>query len=143
MPKAIKQFIDQNSAYLAWAVALIASLGSLGFSQILHYTPCVLCWYQRIAMYPLVVILAVGILTADKKLANYVLPLSIGGGVIAFYHSLLQWGILPEKIAPCVAGVSCLTKYINWFGFITIPFMSLIAFVIITALMLNYKKAHA
>lgn len=130
----------KNIVYLAWIQALVATLGSLYFSEIRHFTPCTLCWYQRILMYPLVIIIAVGILRKDKKLYQYVLPLSILGAVIAFYHVLLQGGILPENVAPCALGGSCLTKYTGYFGFITIPVMSLTAFLVITACMLILKR---
>ncbi len=134
------KFIQKNILYLAWIQALVATLGSLYFSEIRHFTPCILCWYQRILMYPLVLIIAVGILRKDKKLYQYVYPLSILGMLIAFYHVLLQNGILPETVAPCQLGASCTTKYIGYFGFITIPVMSLIAFVVISLCMFVYKK---
>src|ERR1035437_10149773 len=114
--------------YLVWAVALISTAGSLAMSEIFHLTPCVLCWYQRILMYPLVLITGVGILRKQRDWVHYVLPLAAAGVLVALYHSLLQWGILPETIAPCTAYVSCVTKQIDWLGFITIPFMSFLAF---------------
>ncbi len=77
-------------AYFSWFTAAAATAGSLYFSEIAHLPPCVLCWYQRILMYPLVLIIAVGILRKDKSLPFYVLPLSILGGGIAFYQYLLQ-----------------------------------------------------
>lgn len=126
--------------YLIFSFSLVATLGSLFFSEIMKLPPCVLCWYQRIAMYPLVAITAVGILKKDKNFPYYVLPLSIGGLIIALYHNLLYYKILPESIAPCMQGVSCTTKQIELFGFITIPFMSLIAFAIITGFMIIYLK---
>jgi disulfide bond formation protein DsbB len=136
MSKQITSF----SAYGAWAVALIATLGSLYASEIAHFPPCVLCWYQRICMYPLVVIIAVGILKKDKWMPLYVLPLSIIGMLIGLYHVLLYYQILPESVAPCIQGISCTTKYIEWFGFITIPFLSLVSFVIITILTVIFWK---
>lgn len=126
--------------YLAWSQSLAAMLGSLYYSEIKHYTPCVLCWYQRIFMYPLVAIIAVGILRKDKNLPYYIFPLSIAGTLIALYHVLLQKGILPEAVAPCSIGASCLTKYTGYFGFITIPVMSLTAFVIINLCLFAYLK---
>lgn len=126
--------------YIAWVQALAAMLGSLYYSEIRHFNPCVLCWYQRILMYPLVFIIAVGILRKDKNLPFYVLPMSITGFLIAFYHVLLQKGILPESIAPCTIGASCATKYTGYFGFITIPVMSLFAFSVIIICMLMYRK---
>lgn len=129
--------------YLAWIVAISATFGSLYSSEILHLVPCVLCWYQRILMYPLIIIIAVGILTKDKKLPLYVLPFSMIGTVIALYHYLLQRGIIPDTLGPCQLGVSCATRYIEWFGFITIPFLSLLSFVTITILMyLLYRYSN-
>jgi disulfide bond formation protein DsbB len=126
--------LSSFSSYAAWVAALIATLGSLYASEIAHFPPCVLCWYQRICMYPLVVIIAVGILKKDRWMPLYVLPLSIIGMLIGLYHVLLYYQIIPESVAPCIQGISCTTKYIEWFGFVTIPFLSLSAFVIITIL---------
>lgn len=91
-------------------------------------------------MYPLIAILTVGIILKDKNLPLYVLPLSIFGMIVAFYQNLLNWGIVPEKIGPCQIGVSCTTKYINLFGFVTIPLLSLTAFILITLVMIIYMK---
>lgn len=134
------EFIRKNLAQFALLIAGISTLGSLYFSEILKFPPCVLCWYQRISMYPLVVILAVGIWKKDKNLPLFVLPLSLIGAAIALYHNLLYYKILPESSAPCTLGISCTTKFIEWFGFVTIPFLSLSAFIAISALMLLYKK---
>lgn len=130
--------------YLAWAVALVAMLGSLYFSEVLLFPPCILCWYQRICIYPIVVLLLVGILRKDKNVPYYVLPLSITGLVISVYHNLLYYQILPESVAPCVNGISCTTKFVEYLGFITIPFLSLVALTIITASMSMYliKSKH-
>lgn len=134
------KFIYKYILYLSWLQALIATLGSLYYSEIRHFTPCVLCWYQRILMYPLVIIIAIGILRRDKGVYLYVLPLSILGSLIAFYHVLLQKGFLPEAVAPCQIGASCTTKFVGYFGFVTIPVMSLTAFIIITVCMLIYRQ---
>ncbi|MHB8893193.1 MAG: disulfide bond formation protein B, partial [Candidatus Limnocylindrales bacterium] len=93
--------------YIAWAQALVATSGSLFLSEVLGYPPCVLCWYQRIAMYPLVAIIAVAILRRDARLHLYVLPLSLVGLAIALYHNLLYIGVIPETGTVCRAGVSC------------------------------------
>ena len=132
----------ENILYFAWIVSLAGMLGSLFFSNVLNFPPCVLCWYQRILLYPLVVIIGVGILRKDRLLHLYVLPLSIIGLIISAYHNLLYYSILPESAAPCIAGISCTTKYINYFGFITIPLLSLVAFILITVSMLLYKKTN-
>lgn len=127
----IRRLIDYLP-HVAWAQALAATMGSLYFSEVMNLPPCVLCWYQRIAMYPLVAILAVGILRKDTAVAWYALPFSLAGLAIAVYHNLLYWNILPESIAPCTLGVSCTTKFFEWFGFITIPFLSLVGFGVLT-----------
>lgn len=136
MIKWLKPYI----LYVAWIQALMATLGSLFFSEILKYPPCVLCWYQRIAMYPLVVIIGIGILKKDKNLPLYVYPLAISGLLIAFYHNLLYYQLIPESSAPCILGVSCTTKFVEYFGFITIPFLSLMSFVVVIACMVLYQK---
>lgn len=137
-----KHILIVSLPYIVFIQALIATLGSLYFSEIMHLAPCVLCWYQRICLYPLVIITAVGILRKEKKLPLYVLPLSIIGLVISFYHNLLYYHILPESIAPCNAGVSCTTKLIEWLGFITIPLLAFIAFAIISLSMIIYLKVQ-
>ncbi|MBI3443069.1 disulfide bond formation protein B [Candidatus Woesebacteria bacterium] len=134
------RYLTKHIAYIAWMQALVATLGSLYFSEVRHFSPCILCWYQRILMYPLVLIIAVGILKKDKGLHDYVLPMSILGLLIALYHVLLEKGILPEAVAPCTLGASCTIKYVGYFGFITIPVMSLTAFIVITMCMIIFKK---
>jgi disulfide bond formation protein DsbB len=134
--------IKQNLLYIAWVQVLAAIVGSLYFSEIAKFPPCTLCWYQRIAMYPLLPILTAGILLKDKKLHYYVFPLSISGLLIAIYHNLLYYQILPESAAPCTLGVSCTTKFIEYFGFVTIPLLSLIGFVIITLCVYLNKKLN-
>jgi len=128
--------------YIALLQSLAATLGSLFFSEVMKFPPCLLCWYQRIAMYPVVLIIAVSILIKDKKVALYVLPLSIVGTLIALYHNLLYYNLIPHSIEPCVLGVSCTTKYIEWFGFVTIPFLSLIGFLIIDVCMIVHWRSN-
>lgn len=122
--------------YIAWLIAVIATAGSLYFSEVRQFVPCTLCWYQRILMYPLVIILGVASFSNDKSALKYALPLSLIGLGIAFYHTLEQ--NIPGFGAPqlCSAGVPCNAKYINWLGFISIPVLALIAFSLITVLLL-------
>lgn len=89
-------------------------------------------------MYPLVAILAVGIWRKDKEVHFYAWPLVIVGLLIGIYHNLLYYKIIPEAIAPCVAGISCTTKFIEWFGFVTIPLLSLLGFVALAGCLLGY-----
>lgn len=138
MEKASKNSFQSTILYIAWLQSVIATLGSLFFSEIMKFPPCVLCWYQRICMYPLVVILFVGMIKKDKKVYLYALPLSITGWIIALYHNLLYYKILPESIKPCTLGISCTTKFIEWFGFVTIPLLSFIAFTVINICMIIY-----
>lgn len=131
----------KNLLYLAFGIALFSTLGSLYFSEVLHFPPCILCWYQRIAMFPLAVILFVGILKKDKLLPLYVLPLSFFGLVVSFYQNFLYFNVLPQVSSPCTVGVSCSAKFIQILGFLDIPQLSFIAFLLITAIMLSYRKA--
>ena len=126
-------------AYAAWVVALVATVGSLFFSEVMNLPPCVLCWYQRIAMYPLVAIIGAGILMRDGRMKFYALPLALAGLAVAVYHNLLYYRIIPDSIAPCTQGVSCTTVQIEWLGFITITLMSLAAFVSVSLLLLFYR----
>lgn len=126
------EFFYRSTLYMALAVALIATLGSLYFSEVRHYLPCNLCWYQRILMYPLVVVLAVGLLRQDINLPYYVLPLSLLGQGIATYHYLLEKTNIFSAPTACQAGIPCTTPWINWYGFITIPFLAMTAFFLIT-----------
>jgi disulfide bond formation protein DsbB len=134
-----KVFLN-NGIYLAWIIAAISMFGSLFFSEVLLYPPCALCWYQRIAMYPLVVLLAVGMFQPIKNTVVFSLPIALVGWCIALFHNLLHYGIVSESASPCREGVSCATVYINWLGFITIPMLSFVAFsVIVIILVLLFK----
>lgn len=132
-------------AYLfcTWLVATVATLGSLFFSEVMKLPPCILCWYQRICMYPLVLILLSGLIEFDKKIFRYVLPLAGIGWLISVYHNLLYYKILPESASPCVQGISCTTVQLEWLGFITIPFLSFFAFSMILVLSgLTYRNIN-
>ncbi|PLS01026.1 disulfide oxidoreductase [Neobacillus cucumis] len=117
---------------LSWIAAIIATLGSLYFSEVLHFIPCTLCWYQRIFMYPLTIILGVAFYRNDQGIYRYVLPLSIIGMIVSGYHTLLQKLPYLQQFEMCTTGVPCSKDYINWLGFITIPLLAFIAFTIIT-----------
>lgn len=124
---------EHGSLYVALLAAWIAMAGSLYFSEVAGYIPCKLCWYQRILMYPLAGVLAVGLLRRDRHLPVLVLPFSLLGQGVSTYHYLLQKTTLFSEAATCEIGVPCTTMWINWFGFVTIPFLALVAFTIITA----------
>ena len=126
--------------FLSFLVASIATLGSLFFSEIMEFIPCSMCWYQRIFMYPLVIIFLINMLYPDDKIVKYAMPITLVGWAFSVYHNLLMFEIIPESIVPCVQGVPCSTEYINWLGFITIPFLSFIAYSSILVLLLIIKK---
>jgi disulfide bond formation protein DsbB len=130
-------WLGATSRHIALLAAWIATCGSLFFSEVLRWQPCVLCWYQRILMYPLAILLAIGIVRRDRGLHVYVLPFSIAGIGVSLYHYLL---IKTDWLPPpaCTVGVPCTVDYLNWFGFINIPFLALTAFLIITCMMLTF-----
>lgn len=132
----------QISLYIAWLVATVATLGSLYFSEIRGFIPCELCWYQRIFMYPLAFILGIATFRSDFTIKKYVLPLSIVGWSISLYHYLVQKVPGFAEIKPCVNGVPCNAQYINWGGFITIPFLAFTAFTIIIICMFLIKSSE-
>ena len=126
---------------LAWVVATVATLGSLFFSDVMEFIPCSMCWYQRIAMYPLVFILAQGLLmNSYRQAAIFSTPLVIAGWFWAFYQCLLIFEVIEEDMVPCSQGVPCSVTYIQWFGFIDIPVLSFMAFSIIGVLLLIFFK---
>lgn len=131
---------NQLKMYMAWVVSLIATLGSLYFSEIRGFIPCELCWYQRILMYPLVIILGIGTFYRDFSVKRIVLPMAAIGWCISFYHYLVQKVPGFAEIRPCLNGVPCNAQYINWFGFVTIPFLALTAFTFIILLMIFMKR---
>jgi disulfide bond formation protein DsbB len=116
--------------FVLWLVALVATLGSLFFSEIMRLPPCTLCWYQRILMYPLVVVATVGLVWRDRGVVRYAWPLVLGGLAVAVYHNLLYYRLIPDSITPCTTQVSCTSRQVEWFGFVTIPLLSLAAFVL-------------
>lgn len=137
-------FIQNYALYAAWIVSVVATLGSLYFSQIRGFVPCELCWIQRIFMYPLSIILGIAAFYNEVLLKKYVLPLSLIGGLISLYHYLIQKVPGFAEVKPCVQGVPCNVQYINWFDFVTIPFLALTAFTLISICMvllhLNTRK---
>ena len=136
---------NQNSWSLifgAWLISCISMGGSLFFSEVMEFPPCILCWYQRIAMYPLVAIFMVGLFPLSKEVFKYSTPFVALGWLIALWHNLLHLGIIEEDLSPCREGVSCSTGYINWMGFITIPLLSFVAFSLLGAILFIFYRRH-
>ncbi len=125
--------------FAAWLVCLVAMLGSLFFSEVMGLPPCVLCWYQRICLYPLVAIFSVALVSRDPRGPRYAWPLALIGLVVAAYHNLLYYHLIPESITPCKAGVSCADRQIEWLGFVTIPLLSLSAFVVVVGCLFWFR----
>lgn len=126
--------------FLAWLIALLATAGALFLGEVMGKTPCVLCWYQRIAMFPLVAILGVGLLKSDHQSVRYALPLAWAGWVIALYHCLIFWGVVSEGLTPCRQGVSCADADVQVAGVVPIPLLSLVALSAILALFWFAKR---
>lgn len=137
------RLITRYAHYLAWTIALLSMSISLYLSDVLHFAPCNLCWYARILMYPLVAIIGVGIIRREHQWVAYAAPLVAAGWLLELYHSLLQWGIIPEALTRCIASVPCTTKYIDYFGFVTIPFLGLLAFTALGVCLYLYRKGTA
>lgn len=139
--KPVRAFVSKRAILFAFIVSLTATLGSLFYSEIAGYTPCKLCWFQRIFMYPQPILFAVAMWKKDKGIVKYALALSIIGGLIALYHYLLQVGVVPNGACGAVGySVSCSQRFVMEFGYITIPMMSLTAFVYIITLLLASGK---
>ncbi|MFN7148917.1 MAG: disulfide bond formation protein B [Microthrixaceae bacterium] len=120
---------------LACAVATTCTLGSLYLSEVAKFPPCILCWYQRIAMYPLVVILAVATLRRDRQVSWYVVPIAVIGMGISIYHYLIER--FPDSVSfSCSADVPCSTVWVWKFHFLSIPAMAGIGFALIVTLVL-------
>ena len=134
----IFKFLSENSLSLSFLVALTATFGSLFFSEVAHFLPCKLCWYQRIAMYPQVILLGIAAVKNDFSIRKYILPLSLIGLGVSIYHYLLQMSPIPLPCSDEVA--NCALKQFAYFGYITIPLMAATAFSLIIFLMLASSK---
>ena len=129
--------------FLAWLIALGATLGAIFIGEVMGQTPCLLCWWQRVFMFPLAIVLGVGVLKPDSGTFRYGLPLSLLGAGVAAYHSLLYADILSEAMRPCTqTGPSCLDAAMTVMG-LPLPYLSLSAFLAITGLLFLSKRDNA
>lgn len=127
--------LDRVTAWLLWlglGIATMAIIASLVYSSIIGYQPCVLCWWQRVLIYPQVVLYAIALFTQDKKVFRYTLALSLIGLGFALYHNYIDFG--GTELISCGTGVSCTMRYVYEFGFVTIPFMSLMSLIALTVI---------
>ncbi len=136
--------LNNSSSWLlllsAWLLALVATAAALFLGEVMGMAPCVLCWYQRIAMFPLVAVLGMACYGADRRGAVYALPLALAGAGLAAYHTLLVAGLVPKAWIPCGPGVSCADQKLEIFNGIQIPWLSLAAFAAITLLLMAYLR---
>ena len=130
--------------FTCWLIAMAALFGSLFFSEVMDLKPCVLCWWQRIFIYPLAVLFLVGLFPQDKNVdrsvVRYTLPLAVIGLGFAIYHYLVYSGFIPESLQPCSEELSCAKINLELMGFITIPMLSIITYSAIIVLLLIYRK---
>lgn len=134
--------MKKHTLTFAWIVALVATLGSLYFSEIRMFEPCKLCWLQRIFMYPLAILLGIGVYRNEHFIVKYAQPLAFIGWMISIWHVLETKVPGLSNVLPCTVGVPCNIHYINWFGFITIPVLSLTAYTLINILFFMDRKNH-
>lgn len=136
----VAALLGNNALWLAWVVALVATVGSLMYSELFHFVPCRLCWFQRIAMYPLSLILLVGAVRREAVARFYALPIALIGLAISIYHNLVQLypgleGGSCDPLNPCSA------RTIEMLGFMDLPFMAGAGFIVIAVLLAFYTKA--
>ncbi len=139
--KATISIVGKNILFIGFVVPLAALVGSLGYSEIIGYPPCVLCWYARVAFYPQILIFAMAIFKKDRTVIDYALALTVFGLIVTLYHSIIQ--IAGSSPFPCSAdGISCATREVFEYGFITIPFMGFVGFLTLLLSLLIGKKYH-
>ncbi|MDP1889814.1 MAG: disulfide bond formation protein B [Gemmatimonadaceae bacterium] len=133
-----RQLLDASAwmlVFIAWLIASASTLGALFFGEVMQLPPCSLCWYQRIFMFPLALILPFGLFPYDRGVVRAALPLAGIGALVAAFQVLLVAGIIPARLEPCKQGVPCSETVIEWFGFVTIPLLSFVAFAAIAAML--------
>lgn len=136
----VTDFISEYARELAFLQASIATAGSLYMSNILQWAPCRLCWFQRIFMYPLVVLLGVSILFDSRDLKDYLVPMALTGIPIAAYHYITQRAEQFHSAGCSIMQVSCETEYTFYFGYITVPMMALTAFIVVLVLIWKFYR---
>jgi disulfide bond formation protein DsbB len=133
---AIRSALWGYELWAAFAVAAVATGGSLFFSEIAHFVPCELCWYQRICMYPLSIITLLAAIAGDFRVARYLLPLPVVGAGVSVYHLLVENGVVSQSTACLVSAPGgCATKWIEEFGYVTIPTLALTGFALLIELL--------
>lgn len=126
--------------FAAWLIALTATAAALFIGEVMGQTPCVLCWHQRVAMFPLALVLGVACLVGDKAVWRYAMPIAGVGAAIALWHNVVYFKIVPEALEPCSQGVSCTSADMTILGGVPLPLLSLLAFLGILALLAQTKR---
>jgi disulfide bond formation protein DsbB len=130
----VRRLVAGTELALAWVVAIVATLGSLYFSEVAGFIPCQLCWFQRIGMYPLAIVLLLGAVVRDARAAFYALALPVVGALVSIYHLYIE--AYPERESPgCSVSAPCSTKWIDEFGYVTMPVLALTAFATVATLL--------
>lgn len=133
----VTDFFSRNGIKMAFMVSVVAVSGSLFYAGYAGFVPCNLCWFQRIFMYPEVILLGLALLKKDEGIVDYVLSLSIVGAVISIYHNYIYFKSLASAF--CTISEPCTVAYVTEFNYITIPMMALTAFLLITLLLIARK----
>ena len=135
--RGLRSAVEGYELWLVFVVAAIATGGSLFFSEIAHFVPCELCWYQRICMYPLTIASLLAALANDRRVARYLLPLPLVGACVSVYHLLVENKVVGQSTACLISAPGgCATKWIEEFGYVTIPVLALTAFALCFAFLL-------
>ena len=134
---AAVEAVGPSARLTAWMVATVATLGSLYYSEVAHYTPCHLCWYQRLCMYPLALILLVGLVRRDHLVRSYAAPFVVVGAPISLYHWLVERVHFFEQTSSCSASAPCSVPWFQELGFVTLAFMALSGFLLVGTLLLT------
>jgi disulfide bond formation protein DsbB len=138
----LSELLDGQEIPLAFVVATVATLGSLYLSEVANFVPCRLCWYQRIAMYPLPILLGIAWWKRDAGVRRYALPLAVIGMVISTYHILVERFPSLEGSGVCEVANPCSIRWVERFGFVTIPTMALAGFALISGLLVYPGVGH-
>lgn len=136
---SLRGLLVARGRWLAFGVAAIATAGSLYYSQVAGFVPCELCWYQRIAMYPLAAVLLIAAVSRED-VGKYVVPIAAIGLLISVYHYQLE--MFPEQSSVCSAGIPCSVRHVEQFGFVSIPFMAGCGFIAVIALHVAMWRAR-
>jgi len=131
---SLRQELRFLTLELATMISVAATLGSLYFSEVRGFIPCEYCWYQRIAMYPLAIVLLIATIRRDKNIIPYALVLSFSGLALSGYHYQLQ--LFPEQSSSCGLDAECTYRWIEVFGFVTIPLLALTSFALVSMILI-------